>query len=174
MKKIIGLLIFCFGFGHVMCQILVNPQIPLMGLVVKNQLWSLSVMNNSGRDGLVQIEMTMTDLAGKQQVLTAVSRSFMLFKGAHQVQAGDLMPITYTVMNSSYPVDASPNGFLPVGQFSICYRALRVDADAHEPAPEQCVEVQIEPLAPPMLVSPADSEQIEMPRPQFNWLPPVT
>ena len=175
MKKILILLMYCIGIAamELKGQVLINPQVPLAGLVVKSQLWYLSLVNNNGRDEMVQLEMTLTDLAGKQQVLSAVSKAFMLHKGIKQIQPAEIMPITYTVQNSAYPVDANPNGFLPVGQFTVCYRVIRIDGGSHEPASEQCVEVQIEPLSPPILISPADSEQVQLPRPQFTWLPPA-
>src|SRR5439155_11197640 len=65
-----------------------------------------------------------------------------------------------------------PEGFLPVGRFSVCYTVLQIYHDAVEQAADDCVNIEVEPLSPPILVMPADSEVVQVARPVFNWMPP--
>jgi hypothetical protein len=150
----------------------ITLQLPPAGITVKSQLWNFSLLNASGNDMDVQVEVTLTDLSTNQRVLTGSSRLFRLPKGIKQVQAADVTPVTYNVNNPSYGVDASPVGFLPIGSFAVCFSVLKINNDATERLGEECETVEIEPINPPMLVLPEDSGHIEQTRPLFTWLPP--
>lgn len=153
-------------------QVAINLQLPPAGLSVKDQLWNLSLVNSGGQPLLVQLEMQLSDASTNQRVLTAVTREFLLPKGVKQIRSADIMPITYNVVNPSYPVDASPNGLLPVGVFNICFTAT-AGATHGERLSDECETIEVEPLSPPTLMLPADQEVVEYSRPQFSWIPPA-
>lgn len=153
-------------------QVVMNLQLPPAGLTVKSQLWNLSVVNTANQTMQCQIELSMTSVAGNQPVLTATTRVLDFPKGLRQLHAGEVAPVTYNVLASGYNVDASPEGFLPVGTFQLCYSLVRVDLENSERIAEECETVVIEPISPPLLVSPSDSDAVELTRPLFNWLPP--
>jgi hypothetical protein len=94
-------------------------------------------------------------------------------QGLKQVYLADVTPVRYTVNNPSYQVDNRPDGFLPIGSFHICYTIIHQRGDIQENLGNECDRADIEPLSPPLLVSPADSEQVEITRPPFSWLPPA-
>jgi hypothetical protein len=171
-KRILLLSIYALPFTCT-AQILINLQLPPSGLTVKNQLWNFSLINTGADNLSVQVEVVLRDVSKNQQVLTGTSKSFTISKGIKQVQYADVMPVTYNVNNSGYGIDASPDGFLPIGVFSICFSVIQTVNDATETVAEECETVEIEPLSPPMLVTPADSEHVEMTRPFFSWTPPV-
>lgn len=152
-------------------QVVLTVQLPPLGLTIKPQLWSLSLINTAETIN-ARIEMVMTDIATNQQVLTATSRVFPLPTGAHQLQAANLMPIVYNP-GPGYSIDPSPDGFLPVGVFNICYSVIKVESDAPEQLSEECITLEVEPLSPPQLIMPLDSEYVDFTRPFFAWSPPM-
>lgn len=155
-------------------QVVMQPQAPPLGLTIKPQLWNLALVNATKEPLNVRIEMTMTDVSTNQRVLTGTTRSFILPDGAKQVQAKDVIPVTYNAGSSLYSIDPSPEGFLPTGVFNICYTLIGSPKGVAETTiTESCETYEIEPLSPPQLVSPMEQENIETPRPLFTWLPPA-
>ncbi len=172
MKKLLLLFLFTaacsMGFG----QVLINLQLPPSGVMVKSQLWNFSLINTSTTVYDIQVEVTLTDMTSNQRVLTGTSKLFQLSRGVRQVQAGDVTPVTYNVTGSGYGIDASPDGFLPVGRFSACFSVMRITSDLSERLAEECETIEVEPISPPVLISPSDSGQLEITRPLFTWIPP--
>ena len=172
-KQTIILLIAVSGLAiAARAQVQLTPQIPPQGLSVKSQLWNISVINTSGNDINGKLQLTITDQTNKQRVVTAVTRNVFLPKGVKQVRLTDLLPIDYSMVNPSYAIDANPEGFLPVGSFIFCYSFIEQNVNK-EMVSEECVEAQVEALAPPMLISPSDNEQLEILSPLLVWSPPA-
>ena len=162
-----------FSCAHVYSQFAIQLQVPPLGLTIKPQLWNLMAINASKKQGVARIELTMTDVSNNQRVLTGTSSSFFLSTESKQLQMKDLMPITYSTSGAGYVVDPSPEGFLPVGVFNICYSMITDGKDGEEVLAEACETFEIEPLSPPMLVLPSDKDSSAGPRPLFSWLPPA-
>lgn len=154
-------------------QVLLNPQLPQVGLTVKSQLWNLTLINTGNDEPDIQIEVLFTDVATNQPIFSGSSRIIRLSKGVRHLKVADLNPIVYNVSSNAYNVDLNPNGFLPIGNFSICYRITRIINDLTERLAEECEMVEIEPLSPPTLNRPFDEEPGEATRPAFSWLPPM-
>jgi len=171
MKRYILFIAWAVMTANVEAQLVINPQIPPTGLTVKSQLWSLAVINSGGAMR-AQIELSMTDLSSNQQVLTATTRVLDFPKGLRQVRMSDVTPVTYNVLAPGLNTGSGAEGFLPVGNYELCYSLVRIDEAGSERVAEQCESVVIEPLSPPQLVIPTDSERVELTRPLFTWLPP--
>jgi hypothetical protein len=168
-------LLFCIALSlatGMQAQVIMNLQLPPMGLTVKPQLWNFSLVNSGAANVNVRVELIITDVSTNQRVLTGTSNLFVLPKGAKQVRLADVMPVTYSIGSPGYSVDPSPDGFLPIGVFNICYSVINMDNDAQEKLSEECETVEIEPVSPPQLVMPADNEPVAETRPLFTWLPP--
>lgn len=170
-KILLAGLLFSLALGA-RAQVVLNMQLPPMGLTIKPQLWNLSLINTSSASMFVRIEMVMTDVRTNQRVLSGTSALITLPRGAKQVQLSDVMPITYNAGSPGYSVDPSPNGFLPTGVFNICYSVLKVVNDGSEQLSEECETIEIEPISPPQLIIPLDEEQVEVTHPFFAWIPP--
>lgn len=174
MKKHVLLIAFLLLAVLVRAQVVMNLQLPPAGLTLKPQLWNLSLVNTGNSDLEVSIEMVMTDIASNQRVLSATTRPILLNKGARQLQAKDLVPIVYNPGSSGIVTDPNPEGFLPVGVFSVCYTVImNLHGEIPQRIGEACETVEIEPLSPPQLVSPADGEATTITRPFFTWIPPA-
>jgi hypothetical protein len=164
-------MILLLAFG-VRAQVVVNLQLPPLGLTIKPQLWNLSLVNTSGQAMYVRVEMTMTSVTNNQRVLTGTSKLLLLPKGARQLQVADVSPITYNAGSAGYSIDPSPDGFLPIGVFNVCYSVMQVISDGSERISEECETLEIEPISPPQLILPLDEEQVDITRPFFAWIPP--
>jgi len=70
-------------------------------------------------------------------------------------------------------VDRTPNGPLPVGQYQVCYELLLLSAETQGVVAEDCEEVAVEPLSPPLLTMPEDDSVLAIWQPNFTWLPPT-
>lgn len=172
MKQKLFLLIgLMMGWG-LQAQVVVTLQLPPLGLTVKPQLWNMSLINTTGASMTAEVQMVMTDAGTGQTVLTATTPSFILPAGVKAINAATVAPITYTV-GTGYNIDASPNGFLPVGVYNICYTITRWNNDASDPVADECVTAEVEPVSPPQLIQPGDSDQVLLRRPFFTWLPPT-
>lgn len=172
MKKIIFIL---FASIYVTCcqaQVILNPQLPALGLVLKSQLWNLSLINAGSSSLTIQIQMMVTDESNNVNVFSGTTNTLTLPKGTLLVNSNSVAPVSYNVLASGYNVDTSPDGFLPFGVFNICYTINQVSAEGSTTLTEECESVEISPISPPVLISPEDSVAIDVTRPLFTWLPP--
>ena len=159
------------GWG-LQAQVVVSLQLPPLGLTIKPQLWNMSLINTTGAAMTVELQMVMTDAGTGQTVLSAGTPTFLLPSGAKVINAALVAPITYTA-GAGYTIDASPNGFLPVGVYNICYTVTRWTNDISEQIADECITAEVEPISPPQLIQPADSDLVLPRRPFFTWLPPT-
>jgi hypothetical protein len=166
-KKTIVVLLFVFPI-LVKSQVNVNVQIPSTGLMQKEQLWDLILVNN-GNDMLdIVLQLNLQDAATGQVLLSATTGNMMLSKGVKIIKANDVQPISYTYSMSDFS-----RAYLPMGSFIVCYQVLNSGARKESAIAEECVSVQIDPLSPPLLISPQDKSYNENPYPQFSWIPPT-
>lgn len=170
MRKL--LMLFCIVcVQQSFAQVMINFQLPYSGIYSKSQLWNFSVINPEETQVNMRIEILVTDAANGSLVFTGKSGNYLLSQKMVQLNAAILSPITYTVVNSNYNVDINPEGVMPVGKFTVCC-VLYFENDIHG-GNGDCTEVEVEPIAPPMLVTPADAEVSDVRRPFFSWLPPT-
>jgi hypothetical protein len=154
-------------------QVIVNPQLPQQGVLLKSQLWNLSIIKTGNTNISIVIEMTFTDIANGQRVFIGTSKTLLLNQQVTQIQQTDVTPVSYNILNNSYNVDNSQDGFLPVGQFEVCYAILELTTEGTEKIAESCDGVEIEPISPPLLVFPENETISDLTRPFFTWLPPL-
>lgn len=170
-------IIFCFlllgsAAFTLRAQVVMTTQLPPVGVTQKTQLWNLLLSNTSTGNVDLQIELSLLNLQTNQTVLSGTGRRFTLVKGAKVVQWGDVQPVVYNAAGSS-GIDANPNGFLPAGNYKVCYNLMRYLNDMKEVIGEECTDIEIAPLNPPQLTLPADGDTLETTYPQFSWMPPV-
>jgi hypothetical protein len=168
-------LLFIAGLMMSWClqaQVVVTLQLPPLGLTIKPQLWNMSLINTTGASMTVQIAMVMTDAGSGHTVLTATTPTIILPAGARVINANTVAPVTYTA-GAGYTIDANPNGFLPVGVYNICYVVTRWTNDVSDELANDCVTAEVEPISPPQLIQPGDSDRVLVRRPLFTWLPPT-
>jgi hypothetical protein len=157
----------------VFAQIAVNLQLPPSGLLQKSQLWNMAIVNGSGENITLQIELSIYDSRNGNRVLAATSRLIELKGGVKQLRMNDISPVQYQYMNPLYNIDANQNGILPVGIFKVCYNFFRSSTKGSELMLEECRELEIAPISPPVLNLPEDTVVLKTKYPQFSWIPPA-
>lgn len=168
-------MLFCLLLSGVMvtshAQISMTLQVPPAGVLVKNQLWNVVLVNAGNSNMLVRVNLVLLDAQTNQPVITAVSAPVSLGKGARQIQARDVSPVQYAYSIPGGKIDMDPNGMLPAGRYQACYTV--VGADKGNTWVENCIPVNVDPLSPPLLNTPANEDKLNTPYPQFTWLPPT-
>ncbi|MES1225515.1 MAG: hypothetical protein ABUT20_59095 [Bacteroidota bacterium] len=173
MKKIICCCLILLMLVTGKAQVVINPMMPTFGLTLKCQLWNMSLVNASSGSMQIQIQILLTDASNNVGVISGTSPIITLNKAATQITPTDISPVTYNVLSTGYGLDAGQDGFLPVGTFNLCYTVNQVESGKTTMIAQECDMVEVDPLSPPSLVSPNDSEHIEISRPLFTWVPPV-
>ncbi len=151
-------------------QVSLQATVPTVGLIQKNQLWNLTLINSSNRNFDCRLQLAIRDRSTGQEVITATTGQFILAAGAKQLNANLLAPIQYNYLNAF--AGNQLQALLPVGTYIACY-TLTADNIKENNLAEECVQFDAEPLSPPMLSFPADSTQLENVPGQFTWLPPM-
>ena len=153
-------------------QLSLTLQVPPTGVLLKPQLWNMVIVNSGTSDKMVIINMTLSDAATGQPVMTGTGNIITLTPGANQVTSQTVAPIQYDYLSPDI-TDQNPDGYLPAGNYIVCFAID--DPGGRGPATivEECSPVTVEPLSPPVLNTPADDEVIETSLPQFTWIPPT-
>jgi hypothetical protein len=167
MKKYFLLLLFVGAINSLLAQISIQPVLPLAGMVQKNNLWNIAITNTSNGNYDCRIELTLRDRLSGQEVLTATTGQFQVTTGAKQLNSTLLMPLQYNYISTN---TNRVDDFIPIGNYIACYRLTTL---LKGPLAEECVAFDVEPLSPPMLISPADSSALEVAPTQFSWIPPA-
>jgi hypothetical protein len=154
-------------------QVSMTLQVPPSGVVQKNQLWNMVLVNNGNQPIVLGVDLTLLSTVDNRPVMTASSRQWQMAKGVLQLKPADLAPIQYNYLSSIFNVDLNPNGLLPIGNFIACYSVYTKTDKQKVPLVEDCVPVEVQPLSPPLLNLPANEAVVETAYPQFNWLPPA-
>jgi hypothetical protein len=159
------------GCFSVSAQVSLSLQEPPAGIVQKNQLWNLALVNAGTSTLEISVVMTLMDVTTNQPVLSGATKSFFLPKGVKQLRLSEVGPINYTYTS---PIFSRLNEtLLPVGMYQACYYVYGGNKDAEGILAEDCVPVEVQPLSPPQLNFPADSSVLSSKNIQFAWLPPT-
>jgi len=167
MKKYLLAVQLAITSAIAMAQISIQPVLPLAGIVQKNNFWNIAVIKSSAGNVDCRIEMTLRDRISGAEVLTATTGQFSLSAGARQLNAAALMPIQYNYLSPF--LTPRTDDLVPIGNYTICYRLVMAGKNL---LAEDCQSFDVEPLAPPMLISPSDSALLEVSPQQFAWTPP--
>lgn len=151
-------------------QITIQANLPTVGLLQKDQLWNVLIINSTNQPYYCRLELILQDRITGQEVLTAVSNYFNLTPGAKQLNDNQLNPIQYNYILPT--LNNRMQQLLPAGNYTACY-ALTSRATGEVNLSEDCVQFDAEPLSPPMLIFPADSAILNNPPMQFSWTPPT-
>ena len=166
MKKIFFVLCVAMPL-FLQAQFTVNVQLPPAGMIQKDQLWNLVLVNNSNEMTDVSLSLNLQDAVTGQLVLAAVTRSITTGKGVKVINYRDVQPVLFNYLAS----ELSGN-FIPLGSYIACYRVFKKEK-ANEALADECVRINISPLSPPLLNTPLDKSVLQTKYPQFSWIPPT-
>ncbi len=170
MKKIFVLpfmLLVQWAYG----QVLLTSQIPYTGLYMKSQLWNFSVVNMGDAPVNIRVELTFSNASTGQVLFTAKSGMYPLTQKVSQLQYHNLSPVLYTIVDNTFNINPNPEGLLPIGRFVVCYSVV-LESGANK-VDEECTAIEVEPISPPVLISPGNYESSDSRRPFFSWIAPA-
>lgn len=148
-------------------QVTVSVQLPQGGMIQKDQLWNLVLVNNRSSSVEAVVSLSLQDAKTGQTILSAASRSFTLGKGVKMIIPADVQPIQYNYLAAEFT-----SNYIPLGSYIACYRILESKGESTAPVADECVRLNINPLSPPLLNTPADKSVQPAGYPQFSWIPP--
>lgn len=151
-----------------LAQVTISAQLPPAGLVQKDQLWNLVLVNNKEDVLNVNVRLNVQDAATGELVMSANTGMLLLNKGVKLVGRNDIQPVLYNYNRNDFS-----KGFLPMGSYVACYQLYATSEKGEELLGDECVKINIDPLSPPLLTSPADKSEVITPYPQFSWVPPA-
>ena len=129
-------------------QVNISAQLPPAGMVQKEQLWDLILISNKEDILDVSIKFSLQDAVTGQVVMSARSGNVLLGKGAKTISSRDVQPVLY-----NYNVPDFSGNYLPLGAYVACYQ-LYLNVPKDEPLAQECIQINIDPLSPPLLNSP--------------------
>lgn len=161
-----GFFCWCVSLG----QLNLVLQVPPTGVMQKAQLWNMALVN-AGSGASVAVRLTLLSAKDNQPVMMATTRPVYVTKGTTVLTPKDLSPIQYSYSSPAF-LDRDPNGFLPAGDYRACYSVI-VPGHGIVVLAEECMPIEVQPLSPPQLVTPADKDSVSTAYPQFSWIPPA-
>jgi len=170
-KLLLTQVLTALALSTVFAQVHIQATIPVVGLVQKNQLWNLVLVNGTAMTIDGRLEIVLRDRQNGIELFTATTSRISLPKGSLSVNVNSLNPIQYNYVGME--PDKTISGLLPAGAYIVCYSFSRTSGEKQELLAEECFPFDAEPLSPPMLMFPADSSELETQPMQFSWTPPA-
>lgn len=156
------ILIFCaFRLSAQMTLI----QSPLATVDVKpTDLFKASLQNGGVETEQVTITGTIRELSSGSILVTAQSNVISVAPGITVLSEQLLSPV-YTISSSGI----SQGNFIPFGSYEFCLYVRKIDGI--EEITSSCVSSDIQPLSPPILLTPENESNIDNRYPLLSWLP---
>jgi hypothetical protein len=165
--KILLIIIVCMPF-FTRAQITLTAQLPNSGILLKEQLWNLVIINNGNDIAELKLQVDVTDILMGQSVINASTGKIMIGKGMKSITVKDVQPVIY-----NYVATGFFGNYLPCGSYTVNYRLIQETNKGDVPVADEVVKLNVTPLSPPLLATPADKSSIETMYPQFSWMPPA-
>ena len=146
--------------------------LPTGGVYLRSQLWNVSVSNTSTATVQATLHLEMKDIGTRQTVLSAQSASFRVAPGVKKIQLSSIEPVVYSY-GPGVAADRSSNGVLPIGKYQVCYQLIWSYGENQTAAADDCDELEVEPLSPPLLTMPENDSVVARANPDFTWVPPA-
>jgi hypothetical protein len=149
-------------------QITLTTQLPNSGMLLKEQLWNMVIINNGNDIAELKLQIDVRDILLGQSVINASSGKIVIGKGMKIISIKDLQPVMYNYVATEFS-----GNYLPCGSYVISYHLLQETAKGDIPVADEIEKLNVTPLSPPLLTTPLDKSNIETVYPQFTWMPPA-
>lgn len=165
--KLLMLMMACMPF-LVKAQITLTAQLPANGILLKDQLWNVMIINNGNDIATLRLEVEVRDILQGQAVINAGTGKILVGKGIKLITVKDVQPVMYNYVATEFS-----GNYLPCGSYLINYHLIQETVKGDVPVADEVLRTNITPLNPPLLATPSDKSSIETVYPQFNWMPPA-
>lgn len=146
--------------------------LPTGGVYLKSQLWNVSVTNTGTTTVEATLHLDLKDIQTGQTVISGQSAPFRVTPGVKKIQMSAIEPIVYSY-GPGITADRSSNGTLPIGKYQVCYQLIWTYGENQTAAADDCDEIEVEPLSPPLLTMPENDSVVDRANPNFTWVPPA-
>lgn len=146
--------------------------LPAGGIYLRSQLWNVSVSNTGTTTVEATLHLDLKDIQTRQTVLSAQSAPFRVPPGVKKIEVSAIEPIVYNY-GPGIRADRSSNGLLPVGKYQVCYQLIWTYGESQTAVADDCDEIEVEPLSPPVLTMPENDSIVDRAHPNFTWVPPA-
>ena len=163
------ILIFClFALPNILrAQVTITAQLPVGGMMQKEQLWNLSLVSSQPSILEVTIKLSLQDAVTSQELLSASTGSILVGQGVKLLTNQIVQPLIYSYSNPEFS-----GKFLPIGSYIACYQVFGTFGEKQVILTSECIRFAIEPLSPPLLSAPGNKSKVSSPYPFFVWMPP--
>jgi hypothetical protein len=134
-----------------------------------NDIYNFNIINSSNEKHLVYLEIQITNK--NQKVYTATTNTFNINSGLTQVFPNFLkLSKEYKNATGVYSIMAQ-TGILPESKYELCYKVY--DAALIEDIGNNCFDLEVNPLSPPLLLNPNNESIINQINPILIWQGPT-
>lgn len=156
------------SLSFVMGQIIIQPKTYSTSIFNLNDIWSQVLINNGASTNVVLEGFIVQN---SEEIISISSQEISVQNGLTSLSQNDIF-VNNRWVKSNYPYYNFVNltNTLPFGDFEICLRIL--DAQTLVELTRTCAFTTISPSSPPVLISPANQEEIYSSLPTFSWFPP--
>lgn len=167
-KYFFTILLLALANALVYAQVTIQPNVPAVGIIQKNQLWNVLIVNSSNNSYFdCRLNLLLRDRATGQEIFAATTASFNIDAGVKQLNINTLNPVQYNYLSGV--ANNNLQGLISTGSYTACYSLIYKPLDIAE----ECIQFDTEPLSPPMLIFPADSSVLDIAPAQFSWTAPT-
>lgn len=164
-------LVLCSGFAVAQTEVSVQLFQPAPNQLKIADLWRIKLVNTTQNTYTVCLFGTLEETAIGKLLVDATTARFTLPPGTKIVSGSEIQPIDANYYDDRYKQIFLRTGQAPAGEYRICVE-VRLDCGA-QVLGRDCKSARVQPLTPPILISPADQSTVEDRFPTFSWLPPA-
>jgi microsomal dipeptidase-like Zn-dependent dipeptidase len=151
-------------------QLAVKLQQPPQNQLKVSDLWRITLTNPSTSSVDVYLYGTVTE-EKDGEIVEATSGRFTAKPGVTIVTAAQIGAIKVGRSHPRYQAVLTQTGSVPTGDYTACISVRAASND--EELGSDCVEAQVELVAPPILIAPADGDEVTEGSPAFSWQAPI-
>lgn len=134
-------------------------------------LWRIKIVNNTTTTYTVCLFGTLDETGLNKRLVDATTAQFRVPPGTKIVSGSEIQPIDANYYDERYKQIFLRTGQAPAGEYRICVE-MRADCGPQVLATD-CKDQRVQPLTPPILISPPDESIVVDRQPSFSWLPPT-
>jgi hypothetical protein len=132
--------------------------------------WRIRLTNSSNTTYTVCLFGTLDETNIGKRLVEATTARFTLPPGTKLITGADIQPIDAEYFDNRYKDVFLRTGSAPAGEYRICVE-VRLECGPQVLATD-CKQVIVQPVTPPILISPPNESNVEDRLPMFSWMPP--
>ena len=117
-KYFFTILLLALANALVYAQVTIQPNVPAVGIIQKNQLWNVLIVNSSNNSYFdCRLNLLLRDRATGQEIFAATTASFNIDAGVKQLNINTLNPVQYNYLSGV--ANNNLQGLISTGSYSM-------------------------------------------------------